>query len=69
MGTLTPADAEAFGALCTLQALLEQATDEKVILRATSALRQYYALFGLEPVSRTRIAVKPDQPVSKWATG
>jgi len=32
-------------------------------------IRPYYALFGLEPVSRARIAVPkaPDQPVSKWA--
>jgi len=33
------------------------------------ALRPYYALFGLEPVSRARISVpkKADEPVSKWA--
>ena len=32
-------------------------------------IRPYYALFGLEPVSRARIQVrKPkDEPVSKWA--
>jgi hypothetical protein len=32
-------------------------------------IRPYYALFGLEPVSRARIAVpkKPDEPASKWA--
>jgi P27 family predicted phage terminase small subunit len=32
------------------------------------ALRPFYALFGLEPVSRARIRVPKDkQPVSKWA--
>jgi P27 family predicted phage terminase small subunit len=33
------------------------------------AIRPYYALFGLEPISRARIHVpqKPDVPVSKWA--
>lgn len=33
------------------------------------ALRPYYALFGLEPVSRARISVpkKAEAPVSKWA--
>ena len=68
MGTLTAADVEAMGMLCTLQAMLEQATDEATILRGANALRQYYALFGLEPVSRSRIHVaKPDEPVSKWA--
>jgi phage terminase small subunit len=35
-----------------------------------NALRPYYALFGLEPVSRARISVpkaKAEEPVSKWA--
>lgn len=34
-----------------------------------NSLRPYYALFGLEPVSRARISVpkKPEAPVSKWA--
>lgn len=37
---------------------------------SATALRPYYALFGLEPVSRARIQVpkdKPEEPVSKWA--
>jgi hypothetical protein len=32
-----------------------------------TALRHYYGLFGLEPVSRARIHVKKAEPVSKWA--
>lgn len=34
-----------------------------------NALRPYYALFGLEPVSRARVQVpkKAAAPVSKWA--
>lgn len=34
-----------------------------------NSLRAYYALFGLEPVSRARVQVpkKDDAPVSKWA--
>lgn len=34
-----------------------------------TALRPYYALFGLEPVSRARISVPKQkaEPVSKWA--
>ena len=33
-----------------------------------NALRPYYALFGLEPISRARIQVpKPEKPASKWA--
>lgn len=34
-----------------------------------TALRPYYALFGLEPVSRARISVpkKAEAPTSKWA--
>jgi phage terminase small subunit len=35
-----------------------------------NALRPYYALFGLEPVSRARIVIPPkpeEKPVSKWA--
>jgi hypothetical protein len=33
-----------------------------------AAIRPYYALFGLEPVGRARIAVpKKDEPKSKWA--
>jgi hypothetical protein len=37
--------------------------------RDTAAtLRPYYALFGLEPVSRARVSVpKTDAPASKWA--
>jgi hypothetical protein len=42
----------------------------KLAKELSPVIRPYYALFGLEPVSRARIAVpkKPvDEPVSKWA--
>jgi len=33
-----------------------------------TTIRPYYALFGLEPVGRSRIVVpKPEEPVNKWA--
>jgi len=83
MRTLTTADVRAFATLCELQATLTKASrqkDSKVPDLAAAAvklekemapiIRPYYALFGLEPVSRARIAVPkdtPDEPVSKWA--
>ena|SRR5215468_3273496 len=66
MGTLTPADVEAFGTLCSLQARLETAKEERTVLRFANAVRQYYALFGLEPISRAKIHVAKPEPVSKW---
>ena len=42
----------------------------KLERETATALRPYYALFGLEPVSRARIQVpkrKAEEPVSKWA--
>jgi phage terminase small subunit len=42
----------------------------KLERETATAIRPYYALFGLEPVSRARIHApkKPaDEPVSKWA--
>jgi|SRR5215831_742551 len=67
MGTLTPADVDAFGTLCSLQARLETAKDERLLLRFANAVRQFYALFGLEPISRAKIQVpKKNEPVSKW---
>jgi hypothetical protein len=43
--------------------------DVKLERETANALRPYYALFGLEPVSRARISVpkKAEEPVSKWA--
>jgi hypothetical protein len=75
MGTLTPADGRTFATLCELQAVLSRAASWKSVkgvglqLRVASVMRPYYAMFGLDPVSRTRIRVgKPDTaPVSKWA--
>lgn len=64
-------------ALITAQADPEEPTTLTVVIDAVlrlerdtaNALRSYYALFGLEPVSRARIVVpkKQDEPVSKWA--
>lgn len=78
MGTLTPADLRPFTTLCELQATFTAAMvskggpafDVKLERETANALRPYYALFGLEPVSRARISVpkpKPAEPVSKWA--
>lgn len=81
MGTLTPADVRVFATMCELQSTLQRASAAKdaseaealtVVLKlewdTATAVRPYYALFGLEPVSRARVAVKPDeQKVSKWA--
>ena len=41
----------------------------KLERETATSIRPYYALFGLEPVSRARIQVpkKADAPVSKWA--
>ena len=78
MGTLTPADLKPFATLCELQATFTAAIvakggpafDVKLERETAVALRPYYALFGLEPVSRARISLpkaKADEPVSKWA--
>jgi len=80
MRTLTPADVTVFGSLCEGQATLERAAKLKGNPETVEAgtklekdflplVRPYYALFGLEPVSRARISVpKPaEAPVSKWA--
>lgn len=84
MGTLTTADVRVFGTLCELQATLQYASGLKDaamvgeaeaaigILRlerdTATSLRAYYALFGLEPVSRARVQVpKKDEAPSKWA--
>lgn len=80
MGTLTTADVIPFAMLCELQATVALARRWKVKPRTmmkgiklekelAAILRPYYALFGLEPVSRARIQVakKAEAPVSKWA--
>jgi phage terminase small subunit len=79
MGTLTVADVNVFGAMCEGQATLERAAamkaDPETLAAATKLekdflplVRPYYALFGLEPVSRARISVpKQQEQVSKWA--
>lgn len=77
MGTLTAADLRPFATLCELQVTFTTAArrkgtdrfDARLERETATAIRPYYALFGLEPVSRARIAVpkKSDEPVSKWA--
>ena len=81
MGTLSVADVRVFATLCELQAVFQAASADKDLAEPThldgvlkrqretaNVLRPYYALFGLEPVSRARISVpKKDAPVSKWA--
>ena len=79
MGTVTPADVRPFAMLCELQATLHRASALKmkpgqfmkgVMLEKqfASIIRQYYALFGMDPVSRMRIRVATNDapPVSKW---
>lgn len=81
MGTLTLADVRVFRTLCELQVTLDEAakmrTDPdsaavgiRLQREFASIIRPYYALFGLEPVSRARIAVPKkavEEPQSKWA--
>jgi hypothetical protein len=80
MGTLTTADLKPFATLCELQATLQQASSQKdnaataqagikLEKEVAAVIRPYYALFGLEPVSRARLAVpsKDKEPASKWA--
>jgi len=79
MGTLTVVDVRPFAMLCELQATLNRASALKaepgqfmkgVMLEKQFAtiIRQYYALFGMDPVSRMRIRVATQDapPVSKW---
>jgi phage terminase small subunit len=77
MQTLSSADVKAFATLCELQASFTanaqrkgKATFDPREERAlAAALRPFYALFGLEPASRSRIKIAPVEPVpvSKWA--
>ncbi len=77
MRTLTPADVRVFGTLCELQATFLAAValkgtaefERRVELDTAVAMRPFYALFGLEPISRAKISVpkQADEPVSKWA--
>jgi hypothetical protein len=80
MGTLTVADVRAFTMLCELEVTLSLARRWKANPTQRTAglklerdfapiVRQYYALFGLDPVSRARIQLPKvvKAPVSKWA--
>jgi phage terminase small subunit len=77
MKTLTPADVRVFRTMCELVATLDavvktkgsEAFNARLERDTAIALRPYYALFGLEPVSRARIQVPqdPEKPESKWA--
>jgi hypothetical protein len=80
MGTLTLADVRPFRMLCELEVSLglarrwkadpEKLADGLKLERDLAPIvRQYYALFGLDAVSRSRIAVQqpPDAAPPKWA--
>jgi phage terminase small subunit len=77
MRTLTTADVRPFATLCELQATFmaaarrkgTKAFDPRLERETAIALRPYYALFGLEPVSRARLVVPKvaAEPASKWA--
>jgi hypothetical protein len=82
MGTLTAADVKAFAMLCELEASVmlsrqwKQNRRPKIMQaglqleqRLASLIRPYYALFGLDPVSRSRIHVAKhaEAPADKWA--
>lgn len=80
MGTLTPADVTPFRTMCELEATLRAASADKAKggdegaaamkreRETAMAVRPFYALFGLEPVSRARIRVpKSPEARSKWA--
>ena len=80
MGTLSAADVRPFALLCELQATAIVASEMKrkpktfrdgaaLEKQVATAIRPYYALFGLDPVSRQRIRVASNDapPVSKWA--
>ena len=77
MRTLTPADVRVFARLCELEATFDantakkgtEAFDARLERDTANTLRNYTALFGLEPVSRAWISVpkKAEEPQSKWA--
>lgn len=77
MGTLTTADVKPFKTLCELQATFDEAAsrkgtalfDARLERETATALRPYYDLFGLNPVSRAKIQLPKtdDAPASKWA--
>ena len=83
--TLTPADVQAFSVLCELQSTFQAivrakdtpAFDLRQQLKTAAALRPFYALFGLEPASRSRLPAPPAPAAnpldkfinrSKWPT-
>jgi phage terminase small subunit len=78
MRTLTPADVKVFATLCELQATFAIVVsrkgtdlfDARQERDTANVLRPFYALFGLEPVSRARISVlkaPKEEPAAKWA--
>lgn len=79
MGTLTAADVTPFRTMCELESTLRQASAGKAVggdeaavamkreRETAMAVRPFYALFGLEPISRAKISVPKEAPISKWA--
>lgn len=73
MGTLTRADRRAFSMLCELEATGMQTyrarKDAALVrrqLQCAAMLRTYYALFGLDPLSRSRIQAPSAAADSPW---
>ncbi len=77
MKTLTVADVRPFLTMCELAATFDRTVatkgelegyDTRLERDTAVALRPYFALFGLEPISRAKISVPktPDAPASKW---
>lgn len=54
LGTLTSADAQAFAVLCELIADFQR----KPVFAVASVLKSYFAMFGMEPASRSRLMTK-----------
>lgn len=77
MKTLTCADVEPFARMCELQASFDRNTkkkgtkafEAKLEIDLAGSLLRYSALFGMEPVSRSRIQIPKAnaEPVVKWS--
>lgn len=62
LGVLTSYDAESFGVYCTLQAEF-RADSAAMSANRIARMDALSQRFGMDPASRTRISVKPAEPV------
>jgi phage terminase small subunit len=62
VGVLTTVDGPMLAAWCLLVAKMETAFDSMTAAEI-SQMRMISAVFGMEPSSRARLSVKPDEPV------